>query len=810
MRKVNFLLLPIISWMLLAWHGLAFSESLNKNEIIDDKPAKDEIASIDLPENYTVNQVEAVLARMSDDQVRRLLINELQKSASDLNIKSRRGTEKELLAGFFQDMEQETGLANKRMAEVVANIKNMPNDIARAFQRLTQGGMLRVLIILIIFAAGFGTEVLFKRFTANFRKKLSSIPTMDGFLKFWSAVLKFLPDLLGIIIFVIASFFLFWLYFGATSQTIHLIFVDFLVAIIIIRLVSAISRMMCEPSLVKLRILPLSDQASLYLHRNIVRLTWVAVLGLMICGLLYRMQISFDSYITLLIVTGTVVTFMMAVMVLKNRILVVQAILGTDAEDSEGRSWLQEQFAAIWHILALSYLLLIWVLGTGRLIISGPQFDGAFIISILIVPIYLVIDRLSQWLILATAGTIHAYKAGTTGKETDKKENGKKDQKEPDSTAEMELEQERREKRYIFIAKRIVRIFIVFSLAFWLSEIWGIGIPFGSSLIKAGFNIMVTLALAHITWGFIMKLVNRKLQKSRPVEEESDSDGESEWGGKVLDRSQTILPLLRKFIGSVIVVMVIMIILSSIGVNIGPLLAGAGVFGIALGFGAQKLVSDVLSGVFFLIDDTFRIGEYLKAGNVSGSIEKITLRNLWLRHHRGMLLIVPFSELGPVTNFMRGPMVVKFNLQFPYDTDIDNIRKVIKKVGKSMLEDEEFSSSFVKGLKSQGIREVSDSVMTIRVKFSAHPGTHFLIRREAYKQITEALAKKDIFYAHRKVIVDLAQPKPSHDPISEAMPGDNKENPEASTDISGPIKAGAAAALEIIRDEEKKKGKNNK
>jgi small-conductance mechanosensitive channel len=667
--------------------------------------------------------------------------------------------------------------------------------------------MLGVLIVLIIFAAGFGTEVLFKRFTANFRKKLSSIPTMDGFLKFWSAVLKFLPDLLGIIIFVIASLFLFWLCFGATGQTVHLLFVEFLVAIIIIRLVSAISRMMCEPSLAKLRIIPLSDQVSLYLHRNIVLLTWIIILGLMLCGLLYRMKISFDSYITLMVATGTVVIFMIAGMVLKNRIPVAQAILGADTEDCEGRSWLQEQFAAIWHILALSYLLLIWVLGTGRLITVGPQFDGAFIISMLIVPIYLVIDRAAQWLILATAGTIHAYKAKTTSEETDKKENDTKNQKEPDSTMDIEAKEDRREERYIFMAKRIVRIFIVFSLAFWLLGIWGIGIPFGRSLLKSGFNIMVTLALAHIAWGFVMKLVNRKLQESRPVEEESDSDGESEWGGKVLDRSQTILPLLRKFIGSVLAVMVIMIILSSIGVDIGPLLAGAGVIGIAIGFGAQKLVSDVLSGLFFLIDDSFRIGEYLMAGSISGSVEKITLRNLWLRHHRGMLQIVPFGNLGTVTNYMRGGMVVKFNLQFSYDTDIDKVRKIIKKVGKSMLEDEEFGSNFIKQVKSQGVRDVSDSVMTIRVKFTAKPGTHFLIRREAYKRITEALAKKGIFYAHRKVIVDLAQPKPSHEQISEVPPDDTKRKPEASTDINGPIKAGAAAALEIIRDEQQKEEK---
>lgn len=213
--------------------------------------------------------------------------------------------------------------------------------------------------------------------------------------------------------------------------------------------------------------------------------------------------------------------------------------------------------------------------------------------------------------------------------------------------------------------------------------------------------------------------------------------------------------MVRKFIGSTLVVMVTMTVLSSMGVDIGPLLAGAGVVGLAIGFGAQKLVADMFSGFFYLVDDAFRVGEYLEAGAASGVVENITLRSLMLRHHRGMLQIVPHSELGSITNFMRGGIVVKFNLDFPYDADIDKIRKVIKKVGQTMLKDEEFGKDFIKPVKSQGVHEITNSVMTIRVKFTAQPGPHFVIRREAFKRITEALTVKGIHYAHKKVIVDI-------------------------------------------------------
>jgi small-conductance mechanosensitive channel len=203
--------------------------------------------------------------------------------------------------------------------------------------------------------------------------------------------------------------------------------------------------------------------------------------------------------------------------------------------------------------------------------------------------------------------------------------------------------------------------------------------------------------------------------------------------------------------------MVTLIILSSIGLNIGPLMAGAGVIGLAVGFGAQKLVSDVLSGFFYLLDDAFRVGEYIKAGSLGGTVENITLRRVMLHHHRGMLQFVPYSELGPITNNMRGGIVEKFNLEFPYGTDIDLVRMIIKKVGKAMLTEEEFKDDYFNCVKSQGVSEITNSVIVIRVKYTAKPGTQFLIRREAYRRITKALEAKGICYAHRKVIVELPE-----------------------------------------------------
>jgi small-conductance mechanosensitive channel len=244
-------------------------------------------------------------------------------------------------------------------------------------------------------------------------------------------------------------------------------------------------------------------------------------------------------------------------------------------------------------------------------------------------------------------------------------------------------------------------------------------------------------------------------------DEEESKDVDDEFGGAVQrGRSHTLLPLLRKVLGATLVLMVGLIIISSLGVNIGPLLAGAGVLGLAIGFGAQKLVSDVLSGFFSLLDDAYRVGEYITAGKVRGTVEAITLRNVLLRHHLGMLQVVPHSDLGAITNYMRGGIIIKFPLEFPYDTDIDKVRKIIKKVGQAMLLDEELGDGFLQPVKSQGVNEITNSIMIIRVKFTAKPGQQFLIKREAFRRITEALNAKGIFYAHRKVIVDFPTDTP--------------------------------------------------
>ena len=174
------------------------------------------------------------------------------------------------------------------------------------------------------------------------------------------------------------------------------------------------------------------------------------------------------------------------------------------------------------------------------------------------------------------------------------------------------------------------------------------------------------------------------------------------------DRIRTLLPIARNVLMIVIAVVAILMALSSLGVEIGPLIAGAGIVGVAIGFGAQTVVKDIISGVFYLLDDAFRVGEYIQSGSYKGTVESFSLRSVKLRHHRGSIFTVPFSDLGAIQNMSRDWVIDKITLTITYDSDVDMARKIVKKIGLELAQDPEFAAATLQPLKMQGIDEFGE------------------------------------------------------------------------------------------------------
>jgi small-conductance mechanosensitive channel len=216
--------------------------------------------------------------------------------------------------------------------------------------------------------------------------------------------------------------------------------------------------------------------------------------------------------------------------------------------------------------------------------------------------------------------------------------------------------------------------------------------------------------------------------------------------GGAESRARTVQPLLRSVGKGVIGAVALMGAFSALGLNIAPLLASAGIVGIAVGFGAQTLVKDLFSGACFLIEDVFRIGDYIEGGSAKGTVEKITFRTVALRHQNGPLHFVPYGSLGSVRNNSRDWVIDKFEIPLPISVPSERIRKMIKKVGEEMMSEPEFAPVIMMPLKAK-LYAIQPGIKIFRCKVQTPPGKQFEVRTEAYRRIEAALVEAGIAFA---------------------------------------------------------------
>lgn len=212
-------------------------------------------------------------------------------------------------------------------------------------------------------------------------------------------------------------------------------------------------------------------------------------------------------------------------------------------------------------------------------------------------------------------------------------------------------------------------------------------------------------------------------------------------------RLGTLIPLLRVTVAIMLTVVALLIALENIGVNVTPLLAGASVLGLALSFGSQTLVRDIVSGIFYLTDDAFRVGEFIDCEKAKGTVEGFTLRSVRLRNQSGQLHTVPFGELGRVTNFSRDWAAVDFTLRFARDTDLAKLRLATGKVSDDIMAIPELKQALLEPLKMDGIADVGDNALVIRFKFVTRPGTPGAVQNEAVSRMLTTFPQLGIAFA---------------------------------------------------------------
>ena len=270
----------------------------------------------------------------------------------------------------------------------------------------------------------------------------------------------------------------------------------------------------------------------------------------------------------------------------------------------------------------------------------------------------------------------------------------------------------------------------------------------GETLVRAGARIFGIWLLAWLAYRVVALAARR-------IELEVD-DGDDSVTTLRERRGQTISQLLRS-VGRLLVISIALLLTFNVFIDIGPILAGAGILGLAVSFGAQSLVKDFLSGFFILFENQFAIGDVIEAGGTSGTVEKMTLRVVILRDIKGTIHIVPNSEIKVVSNMTRGWSRAVVDIGITYEEDIDRALAVVRDEAAQFSTDKLWGAQLDGPLEVPGIESLSDSAVVIRTLIKTQPGSQWTVAREFRRRLKKRLDREGISipYPQRRVHVQV-------------------------------------------------------
>lgn len=305
------------------------------------------------------------------------------------------------------------------------------------------------------------------------------------------------------------------------------------------------------------------------------------------------------------------------------------------------------------------------------------------------------------------------------------------------------------------MAMGVLRLAIAAAVIVLVGEIWGVpvtawltqgvGERVSAGILRLAILMALTVAAIEAS-GF---LLGQAVGRAAAAAEEPRRQAQL----------RTLGPLLIGVTRSAILIVAVLMALGEIGVKIGPLLAGAGVVGIALGFGAQSLVKDFLTGVFLIVEDIVSVGDIVTIGGSGGLVEQMTLRTIRLRDFDGALHVFPYGEAQVVHNLTKTFSYYVFDLQISYGSDIDRALAVMKQVGQEMQAEPDFRDKILEAIEVVGVDSLGDSGVALKARIKTKPIQQWTVGREYNRRIKMAFDREgvEIPFPHMKVVLPEGQ-----------------------------------------------------
>lgn len=392
----------------------------------------------------------------------------------------------------------------------------------------------------------------------------------------------------------------------------------------------------------------------------------------------------------------------------------------------------RQRLGAVWHYFALFYVMALWVAWAG-----GVQ--NALIVMLRVVLVLLAALIAGRMLWLGSELLLERVFFGQ------------------EMAAGMSSQALRaRVRAYHPLLRGLAGAVIVLLIIFCVLQGWGVnafGWLLGASLSRSLFGalaaVIVTIAVALALW----EAVNLGLHERVAV---LDRTGRT----RQASRLRTLSPMLRAAAGTVIFVITLFICLSKIGVNAPSLAAGAGVVGIAIGFGSQKLVQDLITGLFLLAEDAMQVGDYVSLGGLSGTVEHLSIRTIRLRGSDGSVNIIPFSSVSTVTNMTRDFGIAQISIRVAYGVNVDKVFAVLADISRGMRAEPRWGEVMREELQVLGLDEFGTLGLVVTGQIRTGPGKHWSVRREFYRRVLQRFDAEAIAIPYDSPTIRLEMPEP--------------------------------------------------
>lgn len=507
------------------------------------------------------------------------------------------------------------------------------------------------------------------------------------------------------------------------------------------RAIMAVGRLLFSPNHARLRVIPCDDETSAYAMVWLRRLALTGVLFYTMAETAMLFGLPYGAHQTIWRFGLLVLTMLAAIVVMQNRGAIAELldapVLADDDIPSASRRWMRavrNRLALSWHVIVILWLLAAWSVWALSIDRGFERLFGASVTTIAIIAGGKLLDegarRLLDWLFRVSSELSGKYPG-----------------------------LEARANRYLPALRTIVSAIISAIVIVLLLEAWGLHSlswfrpgRWGGRLVSGAATVGITALVALITWEAANSAIQRQL-RALP------KDGQAARSARV----RTLLPMLRTAIAGGLIVVVSITTLTEIGINVAPLLAGAGVVGLAIGFGSQTLVRDIITGIFLLLEDAVTVGDTVTVGGLSGTVEQLSIRSIRLRALDGSVHIVPFSSVSTVTNQTRDFGYAVVDIALDYGVDTDKVVMILRQVGEAMREDEAWAPQLLAPLEVMGLDKMTDQGVFVRARIMTPPARRWAVGRELNRRVKQHCdaAGLRLFWAKTPIEAPMQETKPA-------------------------------------------------